>query len=378
MRYCVRRIINILKFGRMAHVLIVAVLGFCFCNNLFACGEGCDTDSCCSAACGPTCYLDTQFSSECVCDEQPEPELPLCEHGDYLKWNGTSWVCDHCPSKYPMSDGGYYHLASGCYLIDTQVCGGTCLIHADGDSYCSGEASGKHLEYDANDNLVCYSNNLSCADFLASGCTQSAQSGTAHWTTVWNTDNVIHNPWEYYIHDYMVWNVDECKCEQNVSYHNCGAIRTLNSTNNVVTDMLGRGPYEQAVYSRKDSIKYASVGHYYCTHCDAGQKPLVFDKTNVPRTYSGCEKDDTGSYVACACTDVEVGYYSAGCDFNSDYPLSSLTLPAGAAMCHQQCPAGMTTSGAGASSCVPDTGAQIYCASTGCFRIGTNLSVCQP
>jgi len=362
--------------GGVLGIVSLGLFVLCVPNCVFACGEGCTTDVCCVQSCGQqNCYLDPQFGTSCVCDEpEPEPELPFCEHGDYLKWNGTRWVCEHCPSKYPDSDGAYCHLASGCYLIDTQVCGGTCLIHADGTSYCQGSAAGKHLEYDADDNLVCYSNSLPCSDFNASGCTH--QSGTAHWSAVWNTDNVIHNPWEYYIHDYMAWDVNECKCEQDgvyLSSYKCTGKHPVGLSGNTVTDLLGRGSYEQAVYSRRDKIKYRSGTNYYCTHCDAGMKPVIFERGNIPRQYSACSKNDEGSHLACACSNVESGFYSDGCDWQ--YPLNSANIPEN---CHLQCPENMTTLDSGAdsiNSCVPYGGT--YCDQTGCFKLGTNADLCE-
>lgn len=345
----------------------------------FGCGEGCTSDECCVQACGIQCYLDPRYGTSCVCDEpEPEPEIPWCEHGQYLEWNSQngSWFCKNCPSKYPDSDGAYYHITN-CYLMDDEVCGGTCFIHKD-RSYCFGNASGKHLEYDANDNLVCVNNNVPCSDFNASGCVQSGQVGNAHYITIWNTDNEIHNPWEYYIHDYNAWDVSECKCEQSANFpdYKCSGGRTLGLSNNIVTDLLGRGPYEQAVYSRKDSIKYNNVGNYYCTHCNEGTKPRIFNKNSVPRPYNTCKKDDAGNFIACACEDVEADYYSIGCDL-PNYPWT--TQPDVPAACHTQCPAHTTTNdvtgATDVNQCIPD-GAMTYCDSVGCFKLGQDSSLC--
>lgn len=314
----------------------------------------------------PTWCTDCGAYADC----DPEPEIPWCELGEYLKWNGSRWVCDRCPDKYPNSPQHQAHLVS-CYIENTTVCGDYCMLYADGHTQCNGSAVGKHLEYDENDNLVCYNDNLPCSDFATNGCTQSSQSGAAHWKQIMNSDNVIHNPWEYAIQFYYAWDVNECKCEQsvNLSNYNCTGKRSALLNNNVVTDMLGRGSYEQAVYSRRDTIKYRPGTNYYCTHCDAGKYPRIFDKTNVPRPYSACSKNDDGVYIACACSDVEVGFYSDGC--NIEYPLNSEIVPNA---CHIQCPDDMTTLNPGASSqneCVPD-GEQIYCDETGCFHLGQN------
>lgn len=353
------------RLGGLGLILVVCFLPI----NVFACDP-----ECCYL--GENCYLDEQFGTSCICEEpEPEPEISFCEHGYYLKWNGTRWVCDQCPSKWPENDGGH-HLSS-CYIENDSVCGNTCILQRDGTSYCFGDASGKHMEYDENDNLICYDNEVPCRNFGATGCSQSDQDGNAHWEWINNYQyGGSSGPGQWTIGWYMAWDVNECKCEQsvNISNYNCTGKRTANLDNNVVTDMLGRGSYEQAVYSRRDSIKYhTGINYYYCTNCDAGKYPKIFDKENVPRPYTTCRKNDDSAYIACACSDVEVGFFSTGCQIA--YPLNTLAIPNS---CHQSCQNGLTTLQVGATSsdaCVPDP-LQRYCDATGCFSLGTNSNVC--
>ncbi len=351
MRYCVRQIFNILKFGRMAHVLIVAVLGFCFCNNLFACGEGCDTDSCCSATCGPTCYLDTQFSSECVCDEQPEDN---CDPGEYLATNGA---CTACPDKYPNSPGGNIGI-NKCFV--TKQCGSAlCQLYYNGTQHCDIA----YLEYDNAGTLRCKSGPKDCHDFNFTNNFDANVTNPVSMT--WQKTNQVGQATWYALSG--GWNVENCRLQKD-------AVSITGSKN--CNGTIWRS-WAEAVWNADAGhydINYTGDDRYYCTQCVEGKMPTIVSAPDGQAGY-GCVWNESGggSYVACACTDVEVGYYSAGCDFNSDYPLSSLTLPAGAAMCHQQCPENMTTLNPGASGvndCVPD-GSGLYSDLTGWFRLGS-------
>ncbi len=236
-----------------------------------------------------------------------------------------------------------------------------CTLFHGGENFCTQGNTNvlrpAHLEYiTADTGLGCVSNdNKNCSEFnldsvypfsWASGnFAQSDQHGTANWNTSTYT-----------------WNVSSCMLQHN-------NLNITQENKDCKGNVWRSGATISGNAATGYTINYSNGNNwYYCTHCDPGKKPEIFSIGEAVDFY-GCNRYESGgSYIACACSDVELGFYSDGCDIN--YPLDSQTVPNA---CHKQCPENMTTLNPGASGvndCVPD-GSGLYSDLTGWFRLGS-------
>ena len=335
-------------------MLIIAVIGF-------------------GSVCMPKVAL-----AECSPSLQDCPEnyynSKTCRMGLVGNWG---YECKPCSSVYlghvhlPWSTGGPVTI-DACYikLSCSNLNPGRdwmCSLYHNGRNFCTVsntddtpvEAHLEYINYGSFSAPGCVLNTKNCSEFdinetytfsFASGnFAKSDQQGTANWDTSTYT-----------------WNVNNCILQHsglNITQYNRDCSGTVWR---VGASISGNAATEY-------TINYSNgVNWYYCTQCNAGKEPQIF---SISDAYDyGCIRYESDSaYIACACSDVEVGFFSTGCQIA--YPLNTLAIPNS---CHQSCQNGLTTLQVGATSsdaCVPDPG-QRYCDATGCFSLGTNSNVC--
>ena len=294
-------------------------------------------------------------------------EIESCPYGSYkttcnYTGNALGERCICCPTGF-HGGGQQVDGINNCRLNTSCEDGILCFLTYGGLSGCvslSGATQNKHLEK-LDGSVTCVDNHKDCNQFDLAGNYQLGwadgiwEKQDQYESASWDTNN-------------GTWNVNNCLLQKN----NLNINRyERNCTGNVWRS--GASISGNAVSGFK--INYSDgTNWYYCTHCDAGKTPQIFDVDEAQMSYGCLRYESGGQYLACACTDVEVGYYSDGCNWT--YPLDPLN-PSGAAVCHQPCPANMTTLDSGAdsiNSCVPN--GQPYCDQTGCFTLGTDASVC--
>ena len=278
-----------------------------------------------------------------------------CAPGEYLTTNGN---CVACPGKYPFSNGG----ANGINKCSAQKqCSGVlCILYYDGIQDCDGA----YLEYDSTGTLQCKTGLKNCSDFNFASGFNTGVTNPVNMTWQKN-DQKETASWSQSLGKL---NVDRCRLQKD------GIVisNSINCTGTVWR--MGATAVWNADAGHYD-IKYTGIDWYYCMHCDAARTPQMFNFDTAQMSYNCWRYESGGQYLACKCTDVEIGYYSEGC--NWAYPLDSLN-PSGTAMCHQQCPDTMTTLNSGADSidkCVPN-GQSNYHDSTGSFNLGFNADLC--
>ena len=357
----------------------------------FGCGEGCTSDECCVQACGIQCYLDPQYGTSCVCDEC-QTGLKNCPQNFYnaevcQSAGEPGYECASCNDVYKeeihfrYSDGGTVGI-NGCYMKSVHTVSGEdwlCKLFYNGHTFCSlfndiSVLKPGHLEKMFYPNggwaTVMVDNTKACSEFDLSndgnlgqlavdyagtqgmvGWSKNLQQGTA----VWNTSN-------------YKWDVEHnCQLLQSVTKIKRGNLTT--NCNGYIFRM-GAGTVGSSLTGF--SIKYTGEDTYFCSNCDGGKTPEILPWSG--NNYYGCSfwnigSGGNGNYKVCACSAVESGFYSDGCDW--EYPLNSANIPEN---CHLQCPENMTTLDPGAdsiNSCVPY--GRTYCDQTGCFTLGTNL-----
>lgn len=349
MRYCVRRIIT--GSVAKAFVIIAMVFGSVYISDvaLAACSWNDPDDGC---QCGqentnnpgePIWCTDCGMYTDC---NVPEDN---CDPGEYLATNGA---CTACPDKYPNSPGGNIGI-NKCFV--TKQCGSAlCQLYYNGTQHCDIA----YLEYDNAGTLRCKSGPKDCHDFNFTNNFDANVTNPVSMT--WQKTNQMGQATWYA--GSGGWNVENCRLQKdNVSITGS---KNCNGT-------IWRS-WAEAVWNADAGhydINYTGDDRYYCTQCVEGKMPTIVSAPDGQAGY-GCVWNESGggSYVACACSDVELGFYSDGCDIN--YPLDSQTVPNA---CHKQCPTGMTTLNPGASGvndCVPD-GSGLYSDLTGWFRLGS-------
>lgn len=254
-------------------------------------------------------------------------------------------TCFCCPSGFQDASSGVSGLDN---CVARKTCDGynPCSLTYGGVSICNINDYNWHLEL-VNGDLTCVENNKDCSEFpiyedvpypfdVSGNWQQTEQRSIAEW------DPDTNDKWDFSLCYFRKEDVD-------IPTKNCRGI------------IQARAIEKQCIGNARTGFKIkhnGMVNASYCSECGPGKKP------DIVEGHIGMDSQ----YHVPQCIDVEVPYYSTGCNFGAFGLNISTDIDDYDTMadCHQQCSAGWTVTEPGASSCVIDS-ATLYNDDTGTF-----------